>query len=191
MAESENIQLSPAERLLELLKDVREKLAKKEQVPPYIIFSDKALLEMVRTEPLDMEEFSRVEGVGERKTVKYWKPFVTAIRKFKGINENLGAGMSQEETLLLLNAGYDVNAIAEAKGIKPQTVYSHLSELINNDKLSDFSSIITREQYLRVMDVAKKHPDDFYVLLADEMPVGLPRVAVAISDFLLRKKGNS
>ncbi len=146
---------------------------------------------MVRTEPLDMEEFSRVEGVGERKTVKYWKPFVTAIRKFKGINENLGAGMSQEETLLLLNAGYDVNAIAEAKGIKPQTVYSHLSELINNDKLSDFSSIITREQYLRVMDVAKKHPDDFYVLLADEMPVGLPRVAVAISDFLLRKKGNS
>ncbi|WP_303341465.1 helix-turn-helix domain-containing protein, partial [uncultured Duncaniella sp.] len=109
----------------------------------------------------------------------------------KGINENLGAGMSQEETLLLLNAGYDVNAIAEAKGIKPQTVYSHLSELINNDKLSDFSSIITREQYLRVMDVAKKHPDDFYVLLADEMPVGLPRVAVAISDFLLRKKGNS
>lgn len=191
VAESENIQLSPAERLLELLKDVREKLAKKEQVPPYIIFSDKALLEMVRTEPLDMEEFSRVEGVGERKTVKYWKPFVTAIRKFKGINEKLGAGMSQEETLLLLNAGYDVNAIAEAKGIKPQTVYSHLSELINNDKLSDFSSIITREQYLRVMDVAKKHPDDFYVLLADEMPVGLPRVAVAISDFLLRKKGNS
>ena len=93
---------------------------------------------MVRAEPLDMEEFSRVEGVGERKTVKYWKPFVTAIRKFKGINENLGAGMSQEETLLLLNAGYDVNAIAEAKGIKPQTVYSHLSELINNDKLSDF-----------------------------------------------------
>lgn len=190
-AEPEEIQLSPAEQLLELLKGVRENIAKKEQVPPYIVFTDKALLEMVRTEPIDMESFSRVEGVGERKTVKYWKPFVTAIRKFKGIRDKLGTGMSQEETLLLLNAGYDVNAIAEAKGIKPITVYGHIADLISNDKLSDFSSVITREQYLRVMEVAKKNPDDFYTILAGEMPAGLPKVAVAISDFLLRKKCNS
>lgn len=190
-AEPEEIQLSPAEQLLELLKGVRENIAKKEQVPPYIVFTDKALLEMVRTEPIDMESFSRVEGVGERKTVKYWKPFVTAIRKFKGIRDKLGTGMSQEETLLLLNAGYDVNAIAEAKGIKPITVYGHIADLISNDKLSDFSSVITREQYLRVMEAAKKHPDDFYMILAGEMPAGLPKVAVAISDFLLRKKCNS
>ena len=190
-AEPEEIQLSPAEQLLELLKGVRENIAKKEQVPPYIVLTDKALLEMVRTEPIDMESFSRVEGVGERKTVKYWKPFVTAIRKFKGIRDKLGTGMSQEETLLLLNAGYDVNAIAEAKGIKPITVYGHIADLISNDKLSDFSSVITREQYLRVMEVAKKNPDDFYTILAGEMPAGLPKVAVAISDFLLRKKCNS
>lgn len=190
-AEPEEIQLSPAEQLLELLKGVRENIAKKEQVPPYIVFTDKALLEMVRTEPIDMESFSRVEGVGERKTVKYWKPFVTAIRKFKGIRDKLGTGMSQEETLLLLNAGYDVNAIAEAKRIKPITVYGHIADLISNDKLSDFSSVITREQYLRVMEAAKKHPDDFYMILAGEMPAGLPKVAVAISDFLLRKKCNS
>ena len=190
-AEPEEIQLSPAEQLLELLKGVRENIAKKEQVPPYIVLTDKALLEMVRTEPIDMESFSRVEGVGERKTVKYWKPFVTAIRKFKGIRDKLGTGMSQEETLLLLNAGYDVNAIAEAKGIKPITVYGHIADLISNDKLSDFSSVITREQYLRVMEVAKKNPDDFYTILAGEMPAGLPKVAVAISDFLLTKKCNS
>ena len=190
-AEPEEIQLSPAEQLLELLKGVRENIAKKEQVPPYIVLTDKALLEMVRTEPIDMESFSRVEGVGERKTVKYWKPFVTAIRKFKGIRDKLGTGMSQEETLLLLNAGYDVNAIAEAKGIKPITVYGHIADLISNDKLSDFSSVKTREQYLRVMEVAKKNPDDFYTILAGEMPAGLPKVAVAISDFLLRKKCNS
>lgn len=183
-------QLSPAEQLLDLLKTVRDKVARKEQVPPYIVFTDKALLEMVRMEPIDMECFSKVEGVGERKTVKYWRPFVTAIRKFKGIDEKLSSGMSQEETLLLLNAGYDVAAIAEAKGIKPATVYSHLVELISQDKLTDFSAIITREQYLRAMEVAKSHPDDYYTVLSNEMPFGLPRVALAISDFLLRKKSN-
>ena len=170
---------------------MRLKLARKEQVPPYIIFSDKALLEMVRMEPVDMESFSKVEGVGEKKTVKYWKPFVTAIRKFKGISESLGAGLSHEETLLLLNAGYDVGAIAEAKNIKTQTVYNHIASLIREDKLSDFSSVITREQYLRVMEIAKENKEDMYQVLAKEMPLGLPSVALAISDFLLRHKANS
>lgn len=182
-------QLSPAEQLLENLKVVREKLARKEQVPPYIVFTDKALLEMVRTEPTDMEQFSKVEGVGERKTVKYWRPFVTAIRKFKGIAESLGTGMSQEETLLLLNAGYDIPEIAKAKNIKASTVYGHIADLINQDKLSDFSSVITREQYLTVMEAVKAHPEDYYSYLPEDFPQGLARVAIAISDFLLRKKG--
>ncbi len=181
-------ELKPAERLLAELKEVRLKLARKEQVPPYIVFSDKTLLEMVRVEPVDMDSFARVEGVGEKKTVKYWKPFVTAIRKFKGIAESLGTGLSHEETLLLLNAGYDVNGIAETKGIKPRTVYSHIVSLIRQDKLTDFSAIITREQYMRVMTVARENPDGMWDILNSEMPDGLPSVALAISDFLLRQK---
>ncbi len=182
------MELKPAERLLALLKEVRVKLARKEQVPPYIVFSDKTLLEMVRTEPVDMETFARVEGVGEKKTVKYWKPFVMAIRKFKGIEQPLGAGLSHEETLLLLNAGYEVDEIAKTKGIKPKTVYSHITALIKEDKLSDFSSVITKEQYLRVMSVAKEEPDRIWEILSPEMPDGLINVALAISDYMLRNK---
>lgn len=186
--EPEMPELKPAERLLAELKEVRLKLARKEQVPPYIVLSDKVLLELVRLEPTDMEAFSKVEGVGEKKTVKYWKPFVTAIRKFKGIAEPLGTGLSYEETLLLLNSGYDVAGIAATKGIKERTVYGHIVNLIREDRLTDFSSVITREQYLRVMAVAKENPEEMYTVLAGEMPLGLPAVALAISDYLLRRK---
>ncbi len=186
--EEEFTELKPAERLLAQLKEVRQKLARKEQVPPYIVLSDKVLLELVRVEPTDMEAFSKVEGVGEKKTIRYWKPFVTAIRKFKGVAEPLGTGLSHEETLLLLNAGYDVGEIAATKGIKERTVYGHIAGLIRDGKLSDFSSVITREQYLRVMAVAKENPEEMYTILADEMPPGLPGVALAISDYLLRQK---
>ncbi|WP_289862387.1 helix-turn-helix domain-containing protein [uncultured Duncaniella sp.] len=96
--------------------------------------------------------------------------------------------MSHEETLLLLNAGYDVNGIAETKGIKLRTVYSHIVSLIRQDKLTDFSAIITREQYMRVMTVARENPDGMWDILNSEMPDGLPSVALAISDFLLRQK---
>ena len=181
-------ELKPAERLLAELKEVRLKLARKEQVPPYIVFSDKTLLEMVRVEPTDMDAFSRVEGVGEKKTVRYWKPFVTAIRKFKGISAPLGAGLSHEETLLLLNSGYSVAEIAGTKGIKESTVYQHIVTLIRQDRLNDFSSIITREQYLRVMTLAREDPEGMWEKLTKEMPYGLPSVALAISDYILRKK---
>lgn len=187
-AEKIEIELTPAEKLLQLLKKVREKLARKEQIPPYMVLSDKVLLELVRLEPVKMEEFSEIEGIGERKTVRYWRQFVTAIRKFKGLSESLGKGLSVEETLLLLNAGYNVEAIAEAKGIKVATVYTHLVELIKADKLTDFSDIITKEQYTRVMEIAKNHPEDMFNILNDEMPQGIPNIALAISDFLLRHK---
>lgn len=182
--------LSPAERLLAELKEVRLNLSRKESIPPHLIFSDKTLLEMVRIEPLDMETFSTVEGVGEKKTVKYWRPFVMAIRRFKGITEKLGAGMSTEETLLLLNAGYNMDQIAEVKGIKSYTVATHVAQLIREDKLTDFSAIITREQYLRVMHLYKTDREHMYTILETEMPKGLPNIALAISDFLLRRKGN-
>ncbi|MCM1138128.1 MAG: helix-turn-helix domain-containing protein [Muribaculum sp.] len=102
----------------------------------------------------------------------------------------MGSGLSHEETLLLLNAGYDLEGIAEAKNIKIQTVYQHIASLIREDKLSDFSTIITRGQYLRVMEVAKSKPEEMYQILAQEMPLGLPAVALAISDYLLRHKAN-
>ena len=116
------------------------------------------------------------------------QPFVTAIRKHKGIRERLGSGFSPRETLLLLQSGYDIPAIAETKGIKTQTVYNHIAQLIDKDMLTEFSSVITREQYVRVMQVAKEHPEQLYEMLAGEMPVGLPKVALAISNFLLRQK---
>ena len=188
-AKTEEI-LSPAERLLAELKDVRLKLARKESIPPYLVFSDKTLLEMVRVEPLDMETFSTVEGVGEKKTVKYWKPFVMAIRRFKGITEKLGTGMSAEETLLLINAGYTLQQIAEVKGIKFTTTCSHVAQLIREDRLSDFSSVITRDQYMRVMDLYKNDRDNMYTILDREMPRGLPSIALAVADFLLRHKTN-
>ena len=41
------------------------------------------------------------------------------------------------------------------------------------------------------MEIAKENKEDMYQVLAKEMPLGLPSVALAISDFLLRHKANS
>ena len=78
--------LTPDEqkRLLEELKMLRSELAKKENVPAYVIFSNATLQDMVMKEPVTMEEFLKVSGVGKYKAEHYGKAFIAAIQKYKG-----------------------------------------------------------------------------------------------------------
>lgn len=188
---AESAKLSSSEILLIDLKEVRLKLAQKENIAPHMVLSDKTLLEMSDSRPKSMKDFSTLEGVGEIKAVKYWKPFVSAVRKHEGLKVRLKESLSKDESLLLLEAGHSVEAISQIKGIQPKTVYGHVSELIGEDKFSDFAKIITKEQYLRVMELSQKFPDTFYEILSKEMPLGLPRVALSISDYLLRHGSSS
>ena len=66
--------------LFDSLRQLRSRIAKKEKVRPYLIFSDKTLNEMVQKRPLTLSEFSEISGVGEIKLEKYGKVFIELIR---------------------------------------------------------------------------------------------------------------
>lgn len=70
------------EVLFELLRSVRSEIAKKEKVPPYIVFADKTLLDMCSVLPKNKEEMLSVSGVGEVKYEKYGERFLEAIIKY-------------------------------------------------------------------------------------------------------------
>ena len=176
--------VNAADMLFSELKGVRAKLAKKEGIPPYMVFSDKTLLEMVEKMPVDMLSFTQIEGVGEKKAIKYWKVFVKIIRKSKGLPAISSKGTSYEETLMLFNYNYSIEAIAQIKGIGEKTVYEHIALLIKERRITDFNRIITREQYNRVIEVSKKNKMFMYLILSHEMPLGLPGVALAIAEVL-------
>lgn len=71
-----------SEQLLAHLKQTRTALARREGVPPYIIFTDKTLSEMARVMPTDLTTFSTIEGVGEKKIARYANTFIAAIQSF-------------------------------------------------------------------------------------------------------------
>lgn len=70
--------------LFEALKKLRMELAREENVPPYVVFSDRTLIEMCICLPFDRAEMLQVSGVGERKYERYGETFVTAVREFTG-----------------------------------------------------------------------------------------------------------
>ena len=70
------------EKLFEVLRGLRSELAKKEGVPPYIVFSDKSLVHMCVIRPVDKNEMLSVSGVGEFKYEKYGEAFLEKVIEF-------------------------------------------------------------------------------------------------------------
>lgn len=72
--------LSPADDTLwHALKALRLELAREQGVPPYVIFHDATLMEMVREKPTDLDELGTLQGVGARKLERYGEYFLDVV----------------------------------------------------------------------------------------------------------------
>ncbi|WP_433886458.1 DNA helicase RecQ [Pseudomonas vranovensis] len=133
---------SPASQLVrgeereqwEALRTLRRKLAEEHGVPPYVIFPDSTLLEMLRSQPTSLSEMGRVSGVGARKLERYGEAFL----------EVLGGGVEapkivtdlRHELVSLARAGMTPMQIAGQLNCSEKNVYSLLAEAIGRQELS-------------------------------------------------------
>lgn len=71
--------------LLATLKTLRLRLAKERQVPAYVVFSDRTLIDMADRRPRDLDAFAEVNGVGEAKLREFGEVFLEAIAGHRAI----------------------------------------------------------------------------------------------------------
>jgi ATP-dependent DNA helicase RecQ len=74
------------ETLFAMLKDLVKKISKQKALPPYVIFQETSLEEMAIQYPINMEELTKISGVGAGKAAKYGKPFIDLIKAY--VEEN-------------------------------------------------------------------------------------------------------
>ncbi|MBK8985299.1 MAG: DNA helicase RecQ [Chloroflexi bacterium] len=126
------------------LRDRRTALAAAANVPPYVIFSDRSLVEMAIYFPQSVAAFGGMYGVGGAKLEKYADEFLPIIQAYcgeKGIGERLktavtiptaarpATGSSRgraDEVADLFNAGHSVPELAAQFGVKDRTILNHL-----------------------------------------------------------------
>ncbi len=119
------------EELWEALRSLRMEIASESGVPPYVIFHDTTLQEMIKKRPQSLSELNRISGVGEQKLKRYGKQFLNEINKYPLpalLDNNLSSTIN--ETLMLYQQGVPIEKIAEQRDIKVSTVYSHLADAI-------------------------------------------------------------
>ncbi|WHZ04098.1 DNA helicase RecQ [Neobacillus sp. YX16] len=154
-------EISKDDPLFETLREVRRTIAERENVPPFVIFSDAALKDMCAKLPRTSEDFLGVSGVGELKLQKYGLEFIQAIRQFceahperqpeegkaaapkKAVKKAVGD--SHLETLQLHQQNLSIEQIAEKRELALSTVESHLIQCAQQGMEVDFSKLIPAE----------------------------------------------
>ncbi|MFC6858616.1 DNA helicase RecQ [Zunongwangia atlantica] len=75
------------DKLVSMLKELRKKVAKKNGVPPFVVFQDPSIDDMALKYPIDLKELGNIHGVGEGKAKKYGKEFVDFIARYVEDND--------------------------------------------------------------------------------------------------------
>ena len=146
------------EELFELLRELRRSIAKKLEIPPYIVFNDKTLDEMTQNMPITEEQMKKITGVGDKKFASYGQQFIDEITKFiksRDTKETKFSGSTQQVTFAHYRQGAPVAQIARERELSPQTIYNHLIQLYEEGydiKIYDFMTKADLKEILEMID---------------------------------------
>lgn len=130
-------------QLLQMLKDLRKKIAKQKNLPPFVIFQDPSLDEMCTHYPITIEELKQIQGVGSGKAMKFGQPFIDLIKKYVEENDidrpvdlviKSAANKSALKVSIIQNIDRQIalEDIASAKGISYDEILKELETIVNS-----------------------------------------------------------
>ncbi|MGN6568028.1 MAG: DNA helicase RecQ [Flavipsychrobacter sp.] len=162
--------------LLKQLKEVRLRLAGRENVPAYIIIADNALVELATYLPQSFEELRKVSGFGDYKVSKYGADFLDVVQQYSK-EHNLESRIylkspkrerkstaplrsanntnnSRYISLQLFQNGSTIPEIASLRGIAASTVESHLAAFVASGELN-VEQFMPRQKLHHIIEMIK------------------------------------
>jgi len=143
--------------LFELLRKKRKIIADNNDVAPFVVFSDKTLIQMAALYPQTEKQMLEISGVGIAKLEKYGAPFLSVIKSYclqnniqvkrngnaKPLNSAIRPKLRHVEVSEQFNSGKSIQELAEQYNVQPQTIVNHLFRFqregyeLNKDYVAD------------------------------------------------------
>jgi ATP-dependent DNA helicase RecQ len=128
------------EKLFEMLKELRQKEAKKKSLPPFVIFLETSLQDMATAYPRNTTELEKCQGVSKGKALRYGKPFVELIAKY--VEEN---GIERPDDFVMKSlvnkSGLKVYIIQQTDKKIPLETIAKNKDMRLDDLLEDMETI--------------------------------------------------
>lgn len=152
--------------LYAILKDLRKKIAKKLELPPYVIFQDPSLEAMATTYPISIEELQNIPGVGAGKAKRYGDEFVKLIKTHVEENEierpedlRVRSVANKSKLKISIIQGIDrkiaLDELAESKGLEFNELLDEIEAIVYSGTKINISYFLDE-----VMD--EDHQDDIF-----------------------------
>ena len=143
------------EALFDKLRELRRELAQQHGVPPYLIFSDATLAQMVDRRPISDADMLEISGVSERKLQLYGDAFINGIRSF--VLEKTGEGVKVTGSTYLVSwdlfkKGNTPDQIAAARNLSPFTIHSHLATMYERGENVELNNWVSPEELDTILD---------------------------------------
>jgi ATP-dependent DNA helicase RecQ len=131
------------EELFSILKDLRKKLSKVKDVPPFVIFQDPSLEDMAIQYPISIDELQNISGVGAGKAQRYGEEFIDIIKKYveekeiiRPLDMVVKSVVNKSGIKVYIIQSIDMKRpledIAEAKGLEMPELISEIEAIVNS-----------------------------------------------------------
>lgn len=161
--------------LFVILKDLRKKIAKKLELPPYVLFQDPSLEAMATTYPVSLEELQNVPGVGSGKAKRYGAEFIEVIRRHVEENEIerpedmvIRSAPSRNNQKIAIIQAIDrkiaLDEIAESRGIEFEDLLDEIESIVDSGNKINISyyisEILDDDQQQEIFDYLREGESD-------------------------------
>ncbi len=131
------------EELFSILKDLRKKISKHKNVPPFVIFQDPSIEDMAIQYPVTLEELQNISGVGAGKAQRYGLEFVEIIKKYveekeiiRPLDMVVKSVVNKSGIKVYIIQSIDMKRpledIADAKGLEMGELLSEIEAIVNS-----------------------------------------------------------
>jgi len=185
--------------LFDKLRAIRKQLADKQNVPPFVIFSDATLKDMCKKYPTNEEDMLMVSGVGAFKLEKYGTQFISAIKSYieehkleideqAHIKSKTGHNAKTDKQTIdkpimdkpkidtrlasyeLYKNGQNIDEIAIERGLSTNTIEGHLLDCLEKGMQVDFDSLFPTEFEPKILEVIQSIGDAKLKAIKEALP---------------------
>ncbi|MCB9171007.1 MAG: DNA helicase RecQ [Flavobacteriales bacterium] len=171
------------EKLMAMLKDLRQQQARKFKLAPYVLFQDPSLEEMTIRYPVTVEELTHITGVGPGKAQKYGKPFADMIARYVDENEIerteevvvrsvVNKSGSKVQIIQNIDRKLPLDSIARAKGLTLVQLLHELESIVMSGTKLDISyhvdEVLDGDLQDEIMDYFREAETDSIDAAVDE-----------------------
>ncbi|GAB6100652.1 DNA helicase RecQ [Halanaerocella petrolearia] len=172
----ETKQISKTNELFDRLREVRKEIAEEEGVPPFVIFPDSALRDMVDKLPATGKEMLKVKGVGLTKLRKYGQQFLEKIKQVTNRDQQRDNKSIKDrkksyiKSYKLYKSGKELAEIANLRDLTLSTIQKHILRAAKEGLEVDLESFVPSDYRELILDKIKDREDTRLKPIKESLP---------------------